>query len=262
MWGLNVIFVLLTAAMVAFRFNARKGLLAVVIVLQMLYSIYVGGDAWEDWGGSNRYIAFVMPAFFILFIDSIRIVLRAVSGYLTRFGDRAVHKIGWIVVVIAFLQFNSNSGSLSLPGLLFFKKPAHVENNMGMVERALILRQITKADASVAVTWAGIIPYFSERHVVDILGKTDAYVAHLPMRRTEGAAKLTYFHPGHLKWDYAHSIGELAPDAVLQFWGDLAEAEPYIVDSYVRVVFGDKWVYLKKGSDKIRWPSNQKRSPE
>lgn len=257
MWGLNAVFVLLTAAMVAFRFTARKGLLAVVIGLQMCYSIYVGGDAWEDWGGSNRYIAFIMPAFFILFADSVRIVLRAVGGHLSRFGDRAVQRIGWIIIVIAFLQFNNNSGSLSLPGMLFFKKPAHVENNRDMVERALILRQITKADASVAVTWAGIIPYFSERYVVDILGKTDAHIARIPMRRAEGTAALTYFHPGHLKWDYAHSIGELEPDAVLQFWGDLAEAEPYIVDKYVRVVIGDKWVYLKKDSENVRWPSNQ-----
>ena len=42
------------------------GLLLWMFVVQIFYIVYVGGDAWEYWGGSNRYICIVMPAFFVL----------------------------------------------------------------------------------------------------------------------------------------------------------------------------------------------------
>ena len=123
-----------------------------------------------------------------------------------------------------------------------------------MVERALVIRDITTPDASIAVTWAGAIPYFSERHAVDILGKTDPAVAHLPMRQAgAGENPLTFFLPGHLKWNYRHSIGEQRPDVVAQFWGDIAEAEPYIAGAYTRLESRGYVLYLRGGSPNIRW---------
>ena len=37
-----------------------------MLAVQVLYSVYVGGDAWEYWGGSNRYICIAMPGLFVL----------------------------------------------------------------------------------------------------------------------------------------------------------------------------------------------------
>ena len=45
--------------------------LAALFLSQVAYSIYVGGDAWEWWGGSNRFISIVMPLFFVLLAGSI-----------------------------------------------------------------------------------------------------------------------------------------------------------------------------------------------
>ena len=45
---------------------------------------------------------------------------------------------------------------------------------------------------------------------VDLLGKNDRVVATGPHRGD--------FVPGHTKWDYAHSIGDLRPDLVVQLW--------------------------------------------
>ena len=42
-------------------------LLAGLFLLQLAYSIHVGGDAWEWWGhGANRFVVVAMPLFFIL----------------------------------------------------------------------------------------------------------------------------------------------------------------------------------------------------
>jgi hypothetical protein len=85
---------------------------------------------------------------------------------------------------------------------------------------ALAVRDATSPTASVAVTWAGIVPYFSHRPAVDMLGRSDHTIARMAPR---GDA----FWPGHDKWDYAHSVGRLRPDVIVQLWrptaDDLAE---------------------------------------
>jgi hypothetical protein len=75
------------------------------------------------------------------------------------------------------------------------------------------LGEATAPDATIAVVWAGGIPYFSDRPSVDLLGKSDPVVAH-------GAPHVDDwgFYPGHDKWNYAYSIGQLRPDLVAQIW--------------------------------------------
>ncbi|MBN1293371.1 MAG: hypothetical protein JXB48_16140, partial [Candidatus Latescibacteria bacterium] len=124
----------------------------------------------------------------------------------------------------------------------------------------------TTPDAKIAVTWAGAIPYFSGRYVVDILGKTDKVIAHMEMRKPKADDnKWTFFLPGHLKYDYRHSIGELKPDAVLQFWGDLDEANEYMAGKYIKLMAGDKFIFLRTDSDKVLWSKfmqNQQAPPQ
>jgi hypothetical protein len=101
---------------------------------------------------------------------------------------------------------------------------------------ALELRAATADDAVIAVVQAGALPYFSHRQAIDLLGKSDHVVAAEPPRDP-------LFLPGHDKWDYAYSIGELRPDVVADFWprqpGDLARLAgwgytEYGQDIYVR----------------------------
>jgi hypothetical protein len=55
---------------------------------------------------------------------------------------------------------------------------------------------------------AGTVPYFADRPAVDLLGKCDSRIAH--MRARPGLRK-----PGHNKFDFAYSLGELKPDLVV-----------------------------------------------
>ncbi|MCE5249889.1 hypothetical protein LLG96_06675 [bacterium] len=273
-WNMNLLLVLVPVAALVLSGDRRTWLPGLLIALQMLYSMYVGGDAWEDWKGSNRYISIIMPQFFILFMWGLFLIKERlgtlVTGHLSsrekkggKSPELSKNREGayrgilsflfFAIVILAFVRFNSNSGSLTLKGMAFIVPPPHVENNKTMVERALVIKQITTPDARIAVTWAGAIPYFSERYTVDILGKTDRTVAHMKMRTPSGPGKYTYFLPGHLKYDYAYSIGRQEPDAVLQFWGDLHEADPYIAGKYVRLDVGSLWFYIRAGSKSIRW---------
>lgn len=47
---------------------------------QVAYSVYVGGDAWEYWGGSNRYFSPVMPLFMVLLCYSLYLYLQRIAS--------------------------------------------------------------------------------------------------------------------------------------------------------------------------------------
>ena len=47
---------------------------------QITYSVYVGGDAWEHRGGSNRYISLAMPLFFTLFTLALEQLFAKISS--------------------------------------------------------------------------------------------------------------------------------------------------------------------------------------
>jgi hypothetical protein len=259
-WNMNILLVLSAGFIILVNYKKSFGLLATVVFAQMIYSIYVGGDAWEEFGGSNRYITPVMPMLFLLLVYGFSKLGEyfSLNGIKMKGQDKKVlfflrNHIFSILVIFSFLQFNSPPGPLNLINLLLLNPPPHVENNKAMVERALLIKEITSPEASIAVTWAGAIPYFSERKTVDILGKTDKTIARIDMRKSSGKDRFKYFLPGHLKYDYSYSVGQLQPDAILQFWGDLQEAEPYITGRYTKLVAIDKVFYLKNGSKNILW---------
>ena len=143
---------------------------------------------------------------------------------------------------------------------LLIKPTIQVHNNPDMVRRALAIRQTLQPGATYAVVWAGIIPYFADGNAVDLLGKSDTVIAHEEMHDYNSPNPLVSFYPGHMKYDYAYSVGQLKPDAIIQFWslaGDLEdqpgnpipmEARPYVEGNYVRADFGDLVFFLRKDS--------------
>jgi hypothetical protein len=122
-----------------------------------------------------------------------------------------------------------------------------------MLERALLIDQISDPDASIAVDWAGSIPYFANRSTVDLLGKTDRKIAHEPMRVDKDIEHFYEFYPGHLKWDFNYSIGELKPDIVVPIWKSLDEAKPLLLEYYRLVKVGRYQFFVRIGSSHILW---------
>jgi hypothetical protein len=233
-------------AIVGVRLRERRlALLATVALSQLAYSAYVGGDAWEWFRYANRYIVVGVPALVILSAGGAMDVVGAAWGW-PRFagrggtasareagrraseasrptGERAgvaptlpergpspVQSAGrpWlaravIVLLLLALSYRAVPDWVRTGG-------AHVADDARAVTAAIRVRQVTRDDAVIAVTWAGAIPYFAHRRTVDLLGKNDRRIARMPERVT--------FFPGHNKWDYAYSIGRGKPDLIVQLW--------------------------------------------
>jgi arabinofuranosyltransferase len=232
------------------------GLLLWMVVVQMVYSVYVGGDAWEYWGGSNRYIAIVMPAFFVLLSSALfRVAARFVTAMRTRWPDRVTLATFASLVAFSIFTVNSIYGVRAWLEVLLIHPPLHSGQggeNHGEVEEALTLRRLTTPDAVIAVVRAGTIPYFADRTAVDLLGKNDPHIAREASRVTAGRQRFVDFRPGHTKFDYRYSIELQRPDVVVQLWHHREEVLPYLRTFYTPVSLGGNCVYVQSRSPRVR----------
>lgn len=268
----NPVLFLLPAAFVLVRPNKYTGLLLTVAAMQFAYSIYVGGDAWEDWSGANRFISTVMPLYLILFTVALHAVI---DGAMARWrgntaGTGAAAPDGKglsgrlrtaafpAAMALSLFLFNS----YAIGEFLMLKPPSQVDFNREMVERVEIIEYVSQPDATVAVTWAGIIPYFAGRYCIDLLGKNDRRIAHeaahIPEHTGLFDIPLRELKPGHLKWDFNYTYGELKPDVITHQWGGGRDvAIPYIQQYYAEVELslgeGRYHFMLRKDSPRIKW---------
>jgi arabinofuranosyltransferase len=121
----------------------------------------------------------------------------------------------------------------------------YVPENRTNVANALALRRLLTKDATLAVLWAGSLSYYSDRHAIDMLGKTDPRIAHLLPVTLEGLPGMI----GHNKYDLHYSIGERLPDVVQVLSRGRDDLRSLDGTTYVRV--GDLW--MRKGSPRVHW---------
>ena len=192
--------------------NKKIWFLLSLVVIQLLYSIYVGGDAWEWWGHlANRYICIVMPLFFILLSLVITSLLEGFANYM-RMAAPLKKCLFIILITLTVIQMHGGFGKTVLNKLLHFPI-FQIEEDKNNVLLALKIKDITSPDAKIAVGWAGAPPYFSDRFSIDLLGKNDALIA----RQKAKGGWDGLFDPGHNKYDWRYSIGKLQPDLVLDY---------------------------------------------
>ena len=260
----NPVVVLLPFAALLYRRDRARVFLCWLVGVQCLYSVYVGGDSWESWGGANRFISTVLPLWAVLLGDVLSRIASEATERLAAVQEahpkamprvsRAFFPAAVLVALVAFNGFAPGEAFLVVP-------PFQTDLNREMVTRAIMLQEYTEPDASVAVTCAGSLPYFSRRIPVDLLGKCDPVVAHEDSRVPAGLAHIEEFVPGHAKYDFAHSIGVLAPDAVLQIWGQgRDEMAAALGDDYLpfRISMGPEDTqgfvfWFRRGSERVRW---------
>jgi hypothetical protein len=258
-WNANPLLFLL-AGTLALLGDRRIWLLLWILTGQVAYSVYVGGDAWEYWGGSNRYISIAMPSFFALLSYALYLVVSAFAGVLRADGPdvRTLLPVrpSWLfalALAYAAACLNSIHGVGALAEAALIRPVLHTGSGAGNqrdVSQSLLLRRATTADASIAVMRAGTIPYFSERPAVDLLGKNDTHVAHGPV----AVAAITFqdFRPGHMKFDFAHSIGDLQPDVIVQLRRRTEQAQPYLA-GYQDFLLDGNCIWVRRESPRIIW---------
>ena len=156
--------------------------------------------------------------------------------------------LGFFVLAILF----TNRSYLS--ELTFRKPPLLVDFNLENVNRAIVIMETTREDASIGVTAAGVLPYFSGRRAVDFLGKMDKHIARLPADVSGGVAYGSILSwPGHNKYDLEYSILELRPTYIQKLsWGgqNLTEAASEL---YETVEYKGVILHLIKGSQSVYW---------
>ena len=251
-WRANALLFLVTAVLLLRR-DPRVWLLFWVLIAQAAYSVYVGGDAWEYWGGSNRYLCIVMPAFFVLLSCALCEAARALANAVD-----ASRLSGWMfaaAIAFAIVSTNSIDGVGALAEALLIRPALHSGQggeNQQDVEQALLLRVATTPAATVAVMRAGTIPYFADRTSIDMLGKNDRRVAREPARLSGGPRRFVDWRPGHSKFDFAYSIGQLQPDVILALRNRTNEATPFL-DGYRGVFLAGSCAYVRRASRAVDW---------
>jgi hypothetical protein len=218
---------------IAARVLAGRRVAAPLAILGALaaYSIWVGGDAWEFLGGPNRYLLPALPALLALAaLGAVRLAER--TGKLL--GGRGTTAIA-LGLGLALVVGENASRFADAPGWhvqLGLAPPVQLVWQSRILDPGLCVRQAMGPSAVFAVTWAGTLPYYAGGPFVDLLGKSDAHIARLPMHREDDRGQWDYFLPGHLKWDYAWSIGRYAPDAVFQLHLHPEQAEAALKRDY------------------------------
>jgi hypothetical protein len=231
------------------EWEGRLALPACIFLLCCAYSVWVGGDVWEDQERANRFVAFAVPQLFVLFnafanqaLSALRRHPGAPPPWLLRLGL-------FTVTLAAFLSAN---------GMLLRREAAgnwvdqalvvpqwDVHDHERILRRVRRLARIADPSAVVAVVWAGIPAYFSDWKMVDELGYNDRHIAHLPPVFVPARDSWRDYRPGHMKWDYGYVVEVCRPDVVFQMWETTREAARAIVrllrsHGYRRV--GDLWI--------------------
>lgn len=261
-WKANPLLFALTCTL-ALRRDRRIWLLLWTLIAQMAYSVYVGGDAWEYWGGSNRYICIAMPGFFILLSYALHeltlalvTIVQADRLPIVSAPQRAPAWAFALAVAYAVVSVNSIHGAGALAEALLIQPALNAgpgEENQRDVEQALLLRGATTPEATLAVVRAGTIPYFADRYSIDLLGKNDKHVARGEVNMPSGPVRFMDFRPGHMKTDFAYSIGRLRPDVIVQLRKRTEEARPFLRDDYQDLLLNGDCVYVHRASPHVLW---------
>lgn len=231
--------------------RALVGSCATVFATILAYSIWIGGDAWEDIA-LNRFVAVPLP----LVLVALASVVPNLHTYSTRRSilSGALLSSATVGAAVTVNPFGANPGLVLLPWVSVIvavmvlawpaagaphKRPAvrvavplvaavlvwssnsvvrqvraedllRTRTNHWVTESAVVLDSLVEDHATIATVWAGIPAYYADQPMIDLLGKSDEWIA--------GSAPRGSFWPGHNKWDYRHSIRDLAPDVVFQLW--------------------------------------------
>jgi arabinofuranosyltransferase len=180
---------LLVVALAAVGLSLRRrglGLLAALFFAQCAYSVWVGGDSWEDFAFLNRFVSQAWPS----------LTLLAAFGLSRLLGARLIAAAALVVLLCdggAYKDWLKNGARFNQTDAL-------------MADYGMQIGAATDDGARIAVAWAGALPYFAHRDGIDLLGKCDPVIAHGP--------RVGAFYPGHDKWNLQYSIVELRPDVV------------------------------------------------
>ncbi len=180
------------------------------------YIAYAGGDVFPQ----HRFFIPILPLLFILTFISIE------------------RLVAWPAPRLLLTTLCIISIPLLVPG---HNIPMHARYvSIGNINIALVLKHNVPPDGKVAGFWGGIPFYYSDVYGIDMLGKNDPTIAHMPALHGD--------LPGHNKFDFDYSLGTLKPDVVVSTFAlpvneesitRIAEEAPWLGELYFNQTFRD-----------------------
>jgi hypothetical protein len=260
-----------------------------MFIAMAAYAIYIGGDAWEG-EMLNRFHATIVPLIPLIIglsfntvrqratpaIISLALIVVSVGAGITvnpfGFSDKHFYLVAAVSLASAILiflcSFISRDGFMAgavvaavcviVSAYPVARQQRHSDlllsqTNLFVTESVQTMRDTTEVGARIATIWAGVPAYYSHRTMLDLLGKNDTFIA--------TSAPHGDFFPGHNKWDYDYSIGELQPDVIFQTFDRGLE-----INLHQRIVnwgykklcpisgtFGPRGYYYRTDSTQVKW---------
>jgi hypothetical protein len=235
------------------RQQRPKLLLVYIAVAYIYYQIWVGGGSFPPYW---RLTGPAMPLILLLCIQGIIAVTEfffQLDFFKQRLPATFSAKHGLIVFMLTFLVVATTNFHF-WPEITLIARPYEAKSNEYHVNTAIALNNLTTSEATIGVSSAGTVSYFSERFSIDFLGKSDKYIARLPPDLT-GSAK---YHgmlslPGHNKYDLNYSIKTLKPTYVqIAGWGNQI-FDDWVKERYATVEYKGVRLYLRKDSESVLW---------
>ncbi len=180
-----------------------------IVTLYMIYVASVGGDTYP----SFRFLLPVLPLLMILAFTGIqRLKLESLFKFLTETPKKdqtkkyqlTSQKLILIKAALAILCLVTSPLVVLGYSRLLVPRTIAINN----ITIGLSLKNNTSPSDKVAGFFAGLVFYFTDNYAIDLLGKSDRYIAKLPT--FPGSMK-----PGHNKFDFDYSLGKLQPDYVV-----------------------------------------------
>jgi hypothetical protein len=221
----------------------RRRLLFASALVLLAYQVWIGGDLNDHWRFLCSAALFLVP---LAPSGAAAWVARAARGVSPRTASAAVVALVAAAVVLPGVPFAGEQ--------VFLKDAKSVAQNRDSVNVALTLDDLLRPDATIAVFWAGAIPYYAPFHAFDLLGKSDRYVAGLPpdLSGTLTWSRMRYV-PGHNRYDLRRTVEKLRPTFLEhEVWGrdDLSAT---ILETYVPVYTSHGRLLLRRDSPSVRW---------
>ena len=241
-----------------------KLLVCCIAVAAVLYTIYIGGDAFRYFRITAPVIPLVMALFAVGMVCRMKLTTPGAvvsdqnAGTLPTGKNkfRSPRARATVGILLAMLVANI----YLLPQLTLIAKPSFSRTTQDITNKAIILDQILSAEATIGVFAAGTVPYYSGRVGIDFLGKMDKYIARVPPDLSGTPYSLRGRNlPGHNKYDLEYSIGQLKPvyASNLHYLKDNIAAKGAIRDyAHITTTQGYKF-YLLRRSPHVDWQKLQ-----
>jgi hypothetical protein len=144
----------------------------------------------------------------------------------------------WLLILIVVLTTDGR-----YIGQWMVRNALGLADDIRVARLGVFLGDTTAPAATIAVAYAGAIPYFADRTSYDLTGKNDPVIAREPGKGP--------FRPGLNKWDYPYTILTFKPDVVADAnWATLELVRLLPSWGYVGLPNG---VFVRRDDPRVAW---------